>query len=120
MIVWSGWGILIIVFAIIGVLVGQFAVTAISGQGPVGEVPEAAITLGLVLTAGQTFLFTKWREGGPSRTFIDEATGQRIEVRNTAGSLFFIPMRYWTWIALALAGLTAASSLWTRFIPPPA
>ena len=118
MIIWSGWGFLVLAFAAIGVIAATAGAEAITNVLHLAQPLEPAIALGtgLLLAAAQIFCFTKWREGsGETRTFIDQATGQRIEVRPTAGSLFFIPMRYWTWIALALAGVTALSTIYNRF-----
>lgn len=116
MIIWSGWGILVVAFGFIGLLVGVAGAQALENALNLAEPLASTVPLaaGLLLTAGQTHLFTRWRERGETRVLIDEATGQRYEVRPNAGSLFFIPMRYWTWIALALAGIVAVVAIYDR------
>jgi len=116
MIVWSGWGILTVAFGFIGLVAAVLGAEALADSLRLAQPIEPTITLavGMLLAAGQNYLFTRWREKGEPRVLVDEATGQRIEVRPTAGSLFFIPMRYWTWIALALAGLLAATGIYDR------
>jgi len=119
MIIWSGWGILVIAFAVIGVLTAMAGAEAITNILHLAQPLDPAIVIctGLLLAAAQIFFFTTWREGsGEARAFIDQTTGQRIEVRPTAGSLFFIPMRYWTWITLALAGTNAVSAIYSRLV----
>ncbi|MBL8536185.1 MAG: hypothetical protein JNM59_02140 [Hyphomonadaceae bacterium] len=116
MIVWSGWGILTVAFGFIGLIAAVMGAEALSNALHLAQPldPSISIAVGLLLAAGQNHLFTRWREQGDPRVFVDEATGQRIEVRPTAGSLFFVPMRYWTWIALALAALVALIAVYDR------
>jgi len=38
----------------------------------------------------------------PERVFIDKATGREVRIRRSAGSLFFIPTKYWAFIGGAL------------------
>lgn len=117
MIIWSRWGILVVVFAFIGVVGAVMGAEALSTSLHLAQpiAPTISLALGLILTAGQNYAFTRWRERGEPQIFIEEATGQRIEVRPNAGSLFFIPMRYWTWIALGLAAFIAATSIYSQF-----
>ena len=97
MIVWSGWGFLVAVFFVVGFAVGI----------PVGSLvspdPNTAMAVGVViggLLAGLgSFLLARQIEKGEGRVFIDEATQQRIVVRKHAGSLFFVPTRYWAYVA---------------------
>lgn len=101
MIIWSGWGFLVAVFFLVGCLIG------LPVAGLVSTDPEVNIAVTIVvggLIAGlSSFLLARKLEGGEGRAFIDEATGQRVVVRRTAGSLFFIPTRYWAYVAPVLA-----------------
>ncbi len=97
MIVWSGWGVLVAVFFAVGFFVG------IPVSGMFGLESDAAsgvtfIIAGLVAGLG-SFLLARQLEKGEGRAYIDEATQQRIVVRPSAGSLFFIPTRYWAYVA---------------------
>lgn len=112
MLIWSGWGIMVVVIAAIGLFIGISAGDAVQhyAQWAYGPSQSVGSAVGGVFAAIGIFLFARWREGGePERVFIDEATGQRIAVRRSAGSLFFIPTRYWTWIVLGLTVLFAYS-----------
>lgn len=118
MIVWSGWGIMVVVIAAIGLVVGVGASDTFSQNFGLAYGPSqsAGIVIGGLLAASGIFLFSRWRESGEARVFIDEATGQRVELRPSAGSLFFIPTRFWTWIVLAIAGFVAFS-MWSATGP---
>lgn len=98
--IWSGWGILVLVFFIIGGLIGIPLGSLFPQDGDIG-VAVMMITGGLVAGLGSFFLARKI-ESGEARAFIDEKTGQRIVVRKSAGSLFFIPTRYWAYVAPVL------------------
>jgi hypothetical protein len=109
--IWSGWGILVLVFFIVGGLIGIPIASLFPQEGDV-SVAVMMITAGLTAGLGSFFLARKI-EGGQGRAFIDEATQQRIVVRPHAGSLFFIPTRYWAYVApilgIALAVLMMMS-----------
>jgi hypothetical protein len=107
MIIWSGWGIVVVLIGAIGLLVGVSAGSTFAAWLPHGPAQSLGVMVGGLLASSGIYFFAKWRESGEGRVFIDEASGQRIEVRPSAGSLFFIPTRYWTWIVLALSALFA-------------
>ena len=65
-----------------------------------------------------SFLFARKVEGGEGRAFIDEATGQRVVVRRTAGSLFFIPTRYWAYAGPVLGIAIAVLIMMTPPVDP--
>lgn len=102
MLIWSGWGIIVVVFAALGLLL-TFGVTDVLQEwlsyGPAGSVGfligGAAAALGIHLVAN-------WREGGGARADLHERPGEPIEARRSAGSLFFIPTRFWSWIVFVL------------------
>lgn len=101
MIIWSGWGFLVAIFFLVGCLVG-LPVGALFPTDPDASAAATLIVGGLV--AGLcSFFFARKIEGGEGRAFIDEATQQRIVVKRSAGSLFFIPTRYWAYVAPVLA-----------------
>lgn len=111
MIIWSGWGIGVVLIGAVGLFVGVSAAETFVNNFAMAYGPSqsAGIVIGGLLAASGIHFFARWRESGEARVFIDEASGQRIEVRPSAGSLFFIPTRYWTWIVLALSALFAVT-----------
>ena len=103
MLVWSGWGIVVALLIAVGLLVTFGAMDALQQWLPYGPAGSAGAIVGGFVAALCIHLFVRWREqGGEARAFIDEATGERIEVRRSAGSLFFIPSRFWVWISVIL------------------
>ncbi len=100
MIIWSGWGFLVVFFFLVGAVIGLPVGAMFSDSG--ASAAATVITAGLVAGLA-SFLFARKIEGGEGRAFIDEATGQRIVVKRSAGSLFFIPTRYWAYVAPVLA-----------------
>jgi hypothetical protein len=93
MIIWSGWGVLTLLFAVIGVVVGGIvgSVAGALAGGVVGG--GAAATL--------NFFVAKALGGG--KVMIDPATQQQVLIKKS-NSLFFIPMPWFTPI-LALGGI---------------
>jgi hypothetical protein len=61
--------------------------------------------------AGSTYWLAQRIENVPPRILIDKATGREIKVRKSAGSLFFIPVRYWPYLTLALWVLLALGAI---------
>lgn len=107
MIIWSGWGILVAVFIAAGLFTTFAATDALQLYLPYGPAGSAAFIIGGLVAAAGILLLTRWRESGEARVLVDEPTGQRVEVRRSAGSLFFIPTRYWAWIVMLLATVLA-------------
>lgn len=96
MIVWSGWGFLVAVFFVVAFFIGIPLGGMISADESTAS--GAAFMIAGLLAGLGSFLLARQIESKPGRAFIDEATQQRIEVRPSAGSLFFIPTRYWAYI----------------------
>ncbi|MGV8928926.1 MAG: hypothetical protein ACOH1E_04185 [Brevundimonas sp.] len=113
MIVWSGWGFLVAVFFVLGFAIG-IPVGSLVSNDPDTAMAVSVMCAGLVAGLG-SFLLARQIEKGEGRAFIDEATQQRIVVRKHAGSLFFIPTRYWAYVAPVI-GIGAAILVMTS--PP--
>jgi len=115
MIVWSGWGIMVAIITVVAFVIGIMAGTA------TGLPYNLATGIGYLITGaiagGGLFLLTRVIESKPGRVFIDEQTGQRIEVGNSAGSFFFIPTRLWTFIVPVLS-LVLAGAMYFNPNPP--
>jgi len=104
-IVWRGWGIVVLPIAFVAMFLAITIIHSIGASSPaiVGLVEVAvsgAAALGI-------WMLVNHIESEPGQTFINKATGQEFEVKRSAGSLFFIPTRYWAYIVVA-AGVFAA------------
>lgn len=116
MIVWSGWGFLVAVFYVLGFLIG-IPVGSLVSSDPNTATAVSFVCAGLLAGLG-SFLLARQIEKGEGRAFIDEATQQRIVVRKHAGSLFFIPTRYWAYVAPVLGIGLAVLMLTTPPVRP--
>jgi hypothetical protein len=92
-IVWRGWGILVVLIAFLGLLAGQLIGTAVMGASNYDSNATWLVGLGLLLAAAVLWPIGKRLNSG-SRTFIDKETGREIVVR-PGHSLFFVPMQFW-------------------------
>lgn len=102
MIIWSGWGILVV--PIVAISVGVFAI----GTGAAGLNEVAGIIVGFLVAAPLTWLLGR-KLNGPdaSRTLVDPQTGGTVVLRRRH-SLFFIPIQYWSIPCVILAVLLLA------------
>ncbi|GAA0636087.1 hypothetical protein [Brevundimonas lenta] len=101
MIIWSGWGFLVVIFFFVGCLIGIPVGEMISKDSDIAM--SAAIIIGGLVAGLGSFLLARKIESGQGRAYIDEATQQRIVVKPHAGSLFFIPTRYWAYVGPVVA-----------------
>lgn len=98
MLIWSGWGILVALFAMAGLVGGALLDQAdpmLKGYG---------VPLGAVLAAALTFGLASWLGRDAGRVLVDPATGQQVVLRRR-DSLFFIPVRIWTYIFLGMGAI---------------
>jgi CDP-diglyceride synthetase len=109
MIVWSGWGIAVVVVAAVAVIAVQSAVVAVYGQPYyAGHVWPKLVSW--LLAAAAIWPVGRWLDSAPKRTFVDKDTGHEVVV-GRRDSLFFIPVRYWVFILAAIAALISANDL---------
>lgn len=118
MLIWSRWGILLLPIAVIGFFVASMIGAALRSTAPDlgGSTLVAATTgaflVGGIVAGGLAWLLHRWQDSKPSRTLVDPNTGQQFEIKSTAGSLFFIPVRYWAFILpplMAVMGYSVAA-----------
>ncbi|SDF47397.1 MULTISPECIES: hypothetical protein [unclassified Duganella] len=98
MIVWRGYGFLVVLLAVAGMVLGQLGVEAL----PEGYRPGGAF-VGLVLAAALVYGLHRLIEAKqPARVLIDKNTGQEV-VFKPKHDLFFIPLKYWSLVLVVLA-----------------
>lgn len=98
MIIWSGWGVLVVVILVVvggGVagLVG--AAGTLLGPAMQSHIAGVGIGLGGLAAAAVNWWTGRRLNGGTGRVLLDPATGQQVVLRRTH-SLFFIPMQWWS------------------------
>jgi len=98
MIVWRGYGFLVVLLAVAGMVLGQLGVEAL----PEGYRPGGAF-VGLVLAAALVYGLHRLIEAKqPARVLVDKNTGQEV-VFKPKHDLFFIPLKYWSLVLVVLA-----------------
>lgn len=117
-IVWSGWGFVVPLFAVVGGFLGMTFGVALEPLGLNQNLAMSfGITLGEIAAGFAVFFIARYIESRPGREFIDAATNERIHVGKSAGSFFFIPTRFWAFILPAL-GLAFAVVGWNAYSKP--
>ncbi len=105
MLIWRGPGILagiIMAVAIFGAYAGALEVAPGAPLIDAGAAAAGGVIGGLAI-----WFLAKALEGGTPRVLVDKATGQEVTVKGDAGSLFFIPTKYWAFITV-VGGLALA------------
>lgn len=99
MVIWSGWGIVVPIVGCIAFFVAAFLVR-------IGQLPAATAStiyaVAEILAGGLIGYIALRIESQPGETYVEKKTGREFSVGNDAGSLFFVPTRYWAYIVPAL------------------
>ena len=92
MIIWKGYGFLVLIIAVaVGAVVSLIF-------GAVGSTEDIGAGVGAIISAGIIWIIgNKLNSETKSRTMVDKQTGQEI-VFKPNHSLFFIKMQYWAFI----------------------
>jgi hypothetical protein len=104
MIIWSGWGFVVV---IIGIAAFVVAIVVFPNH------ELLAIVLGTLLAAGGNYGFARILGRKPDRVLIDPATNERV-ILQRGDSLCFIPVRFWTWIFVALGVALFVSTIFKK------
>jgi hypothetical protein len=101
MIIWQGFGFLVAVVGIGILALTEYAVRAITNNDfyfPSHGWPKL---VGLWLAAAAVYGLARYFDSRPGKVVIEKATGREFVLRKRH-SLFFVPMKYWTYILLVL------------------
>jgi hypothetical protein len=101
MIIWKGWGILVIVITAAVMIMFQAMVGIAFGNPQFYRTHDWPKAVALLLAAVAVYFAGSFFNGKPGRVMVDKATGQEITCRRVH-SLFFIPMEYWGFILAAI------------------
>lgn len=101
MIIWRGWGILVVLITFAILILVQLTAGAISGDPQFYQKNDWPKGTALLLSAVAVYFVGYYLNHRPGRTVIDKATGRELVLRRVH-SLFFIRMEYW---AFALAAI---------------
>jgi len=103
MVVWKGWGLLVVGFLFAFVLPTEFVVEHYLGEGQYKALAWP-IPLVFLLAAIPTTLLGMKFHNKPARILLDPETGEKVELKSEH-SLFWIPMRFWGVILVGLSAL---------------
>jgi hypothetical protein len=102
-IIWKGWGILVVVITFLVLMGTELAVGAIFGNPHYYQAHSWPKGVAFLLAALAVYFLGCYLSNRPGRVVIDKVTGQELVLRRSH-ALFFIPMEYWGYI-LAVIGL---------------
>ena len=102
MVIWRGYGIMVVVFVVLGLVAGKLFAENVWGTPLPVDKRQLSEMLGMLLAAALSYgfyFFTK--RHSEKRVMIDKITGKEV-VLEKKHDLFFIPMKYWPIILAAL------------------
>lgn len=99
MIIWSGWGVLVVVTFVGGMICGVMLTGLAASISP--AILSFGPGLGLLFAALFNFLIGKLLYRGNDQILVDPRTGASYS-RRPNHSLFFIPFRFFTWVFLVI------------------
>lgn len=115
MIIWRGFGVVIVAIVFGCSLVAQLLCNAATGSSRYWEAHAWPFGTAVMAAGGVTWCVARLLSRRPRRVLVDEASGRRVEI-NKPHDLFFIPVRYWALILLA----AGAAVILTNAAPGPA
>jgi hypothetical protein len=104
MIIWSGWGFLVIVIAFGVSLAIEVVSEALAGDDRFYQTHSWPMALALVLSGLIVWGLGKYLYARGARVVIDKASGQELTIGGKH-TFFFIPMHYWGPVLIALSVL---------------
>lgn len=102
MISWTGFGFLVAIIGFAALILTELVFESISKNEQFYQQNSWVILVGMTVAAMLTFGLHKLLSLKKPRIFIDQETGQKIELRGSH-SLFFIPVKWWP-VAFVILG----------------
>ena len=109
MIVWKGWGGLVVAIPLGCALLMELFVDANYGAG-FYKAASWPLPLALLISSIPVFVIGHVLDKKPARIVIDVETHEKISIR-TKHSLFWIRMKYWSFIIIAVAAWVYAANM---------
>lgn len=103
MIIWSGYGILVVPVFLASLLGSMVVTSLITGSDEYGRLHNWPSGIGLILGGIVCWFLGRWLRDRGARALVDPKTGQQVIVRR-GRSFFFIPMEVWG-VLLVLIGI---------------
>lgn len=103
MIIFQGWGLLVVIIAGLAMGLSQIITGSLVGDPNYFVKHNWPFGVGLLLASIAIYCLGRYLNSRPGKVMIDKATGREFVLRQRH-TLFFIPMQYWA-IILALLGV---------------
>ncbi|MEZ5856191.1 MAG: hypothetical protein R3D67_16110 [Hyphomicrobiaceae bacterium] len=100
MIIWRGWGLIVLVITFGCSLIAQLLTDQLLGSA-YWNAHAWPFGVAMIVAGGVVWLFSQVLGRGPPRTLVDEQTGERVVVL-PRHDLFFVPIKWW---AVLLPGI---------------
>lgn len=100
MVVWRGYGIVVALLAFAALLLTEVTVESVFGDQTYYQSHGWPKFLALVVAAGAVWALARGLQGR-DRIVVDKATGHELVLRDRH-DLFFVPLRYWPGILVAV------------------
>ena len=105
--IWRGWGIIVVPIVFIAFFAAIFLSEALIPLGLTERWSQMiSLVVASVAAAAAIWFSAKAIAGRPTKRLVDPESGQQYLITRDAGSLFFIPTRFWAFIVIALGLLT--------------
>lgn len=106
-IIWRGWGI-VVPFIAAASFIAAAMVSKFGGLKP--PTNHLVSGIALIIAGGVVWLIARRIENRPALELIEKGTGREVTMRSSAGSLFFVPTRYWAIVLTLLGALLFAAA----------
>ncbi|MDO9438631.1 hypothetical protein [Hydrogenophaga sp.] len=105
MVIWRGYGILVVVFMGVCMVAAKAGAESLWGTPLPIEKRQLYELLGMWLAAGAVYgLHLAVTKLNPPRTVVDQQTGEELKLVSKH-DLFFVPIKYWSIVLVALGVL---------------
>ena len=102
MLIWRGYGIMVVVFAVVGLVAGKVFNENVWGAPVPVDKRQWGELFGMILAAALVYVFhLLTQRPSDRRIVIDKRTGKE-EILEKKHDLFFIPIKYWSVILIGL------------------
>lgn len=99
----SGRGYLVAIVTFLSLLASEFITESVTQDDRYYQTHGWPKTVGFSAAALLTGMIVRWTQSS-ARRLLDPETGEEVLVHGN-DSLFFIPMRHWTWLLVILGGV---------------
>lgn len=110
MIIWSGFGFLVVVIVIASTFLAQIITRAITGNDQFFDQSSIPFDIAMFFSSAVIYFLGKWLNTRKAKTYIDKETGKEIILKRNH-SLFFIKMEYWGIIIIVIMVILSIKEL---------